>query len=119
MPSPIASRALWIAERTPVTEALATDAMRRFGGFLERVIADGQDREAREQCLIASWQAGVVLTAGTALHHKLAHVLGGFGLPHAETHAIILPRVTRSISNRHRTPSRALPMRWAAIPPTD
>lgn len=87
--------ALWIAERTPVTEALATDAMRRFGGFLERVIADGHDREAREQCLIASWQAGVVLTAGTALHHKLAHVLGGFGLPHAETHAIILPRVTR------------------------
>ncbi|MBA3904752.1 MAG: maleylacetate reductase, partial [Rhodocyclaceae bacterium] len=23
------------------------------------------------------------------------HVLGGFGLPHAETHAIILPQVTR------------------------
>jgi maleylacetate reductase len=27
-----------------------------------------------------------------ALHHKLCHVLGGgFGLPHAETHAVILP----------------------------
>jgi maleylacetate reductase len=27
-----------------------------------------------------------------ALHHKLAHVLGGsFGLPHAETHAVLLP----------------------------
>jgi maleylacetate reductase len=26
-----------------------------------------------------------------ALHHKLCHVLGGFGLPHAETHAIVLP----------------------------
>ena len=36
-----------------------------------------------------------MLTAGTALHHKLAHVLGGLGLPHAETHAIILPHVTR------------------------
>jgi alcohol dehydrogenase class IV len=36
-----------------------------------------------------------VLTAGTALHHKLAHVLGGLGLPHAQTHAIILPHVTR------------------------
>ena len=87
--------ALWIAERTPVTEALATDAMRRFGGYLSRVIADGSDREARAQCLIGAWQAGVVLTAGTALHHKLAHVLGGLGLPHAETHAIILPRVAR------------------------
>ena len=27
-----------------------------------------------------------------ALHHKLCHVLGGsFGLPHAETHAVMLP----------------------------
>ena len=27
-----------------------------------------------------------------ALHHKLCHVLGGsFGLPHAETHAVVLP----------------------------
>jgi maleylacetate reductase len=36
-----------------------------------------------------------VLTAGTGLQHKLAHVLGGLGLPHAETHAIILPHVAR------------------------
>jgi alcohol dehydrogenase class IV len=29
-----------------------------------------------------------------ALHHKLCHVLGGaFDLPHAETHAIVLPHV--------------------------
>ncbi len=59
------------------------------------MIADGSDREARAQCLIAAWLAGTVLSAGTALHHKLAHVLGGLGLPHAETHAIILPHVTR------------------------
>jgi maleylacetate reductase len=25
------------------------------------------------------------------LHHKLAHVLGGRGLPHARTHAVLLP----------------------------
>ena len=30
-----------------------------------------------------------------ALHHKLCHALGGsFGLPHAETHAIVLPHAT-------------------------
>jgi maleylacetate reductase len=86
---------LWIDERTPVTEALATEAMRRFAGNLPRVVADGADREARTQCLIGAWLAGTVLSAGTALHHKLAHVLGGLGLPHAETHAIILPHVTR------------------------
>src|SRR2546429_9582837 len=60
-----------------------------------RVVADGTDREARAECLVAAWLAGVVLASGTALQHKLAHVLGGLGLPHAEAHAIILPHVTR------------------------
>ena len=86
---------LWIPERTPFTEALATDAIARFASYLPRVVADGEDREARAECLIAAWLAGTVLTTGTGLHHKLAHVLGGLGLPHAETHSIILPHVTR------------------------
>jgi maleylacetate reductase len=86
---------LWIANRTPVNVALATDALRRFAIYLPRVVSNGDDRDAREQCLVAAWLAGTVLTGGTALHHKLAHVLGGLGLPHAETHAILLPHVTR------------------------
>jgi maleylacetate reductase len=90
-----AVEALWIASRTPVNVALATEALCRFAVYLPRVVNDGADREAREQCLIAAWLAGTVLTGGTALHHKLAHVLGGLGLPHAETHAILLPHVTR------------------------
>ena len=85
----------WADGRTPVTMALASEAMRRFAKNLPAVVADGSDREARAQCLIAAWLAGTVLSAGTALHHKLAHVLGGLGLPHAETHAIMLPHVTR------------------------
>src|SRR2546429_10002669 len=60
-----------------------------------RVVADGTDREARAECLVAAWLAGVVLASGTGLQHKLAHVLGGLGLPHAETPAIILPHVMR------------------------
>jgi maleylacetate reductase len=86
---------LWVAARTPLLVALATDAAGRFGKNLPRVVADGSDREARAQCLAAAWLAGVVLNAGTGLQHKLAHVLGGLGLPHAETHAIILPHVAR------------------------
>ena len=86
---------LWVSDRTPFLTALASDATRRFAEHLPRVIADGSDRDARAECLIAAWLAGTVLTAGTALQHKLAHVLGGLGLPHAETHAIILPHVTR------------------------
>lgn len=86
---------LWIAERTPVSVAMASEALRRFARALPAVVADGDDVAARGECLAAAWLAGIVLTAGTALHHKLAHVLGGLGLPHAQTHAIILPHVTR------------------------
>jgi maleylacetate reductase len=86
---------LWVSERTPITEAYATEALRRFVAALPRVVRDGSDRAARADCLAASWLAGAVLSAGTALHHKLAHVLGGLGLPHAETHAVMLPHVMR------------------------
>jgi maleylacetate reductase len=86
---------LWIPERTPFTVALATDALARWAMNLTRVVAAPDDREARGECLVAAWLSGTVLTTGTGLHHKLAHVLGGLSLPHAETHAIILPHVTR------------------------
>jgi alcohol dehydrogenase class IV len=36
-----------------------------------------------------------ISTTSVALHHKLCHVLGGFGLPHAETHSIVLPHAMR------------------------
>jgi maleylacetate reductase len=86
---------LWVPERTPYLEALASEAARRFMHWLPRIVAAGTDREARAECLAAAWLAGVVLAAGTGLQHKLAHVLGGLGLPHAETHAVILPHVAR------------------------
>jgi maleylacetate reductase len=87
--------ALWVDTRTPVTVGLATEAARRFGKSLSAVVADGANVAARAECLVGAWLAGTVLSSGTALHHKLAHVLGGLGLPHAETHAIMLPHVMR------------------------
>jgi maleylacetate reductase len=85
----------WAEGRTPVTLALASEAMRRFANNLPTVVADGADRDARGECLIAAWLSGTVLSVSNGLQHKLAHVLGGLGLPHAETHAIILPHVMR------------------------
>ena len=55
---------LWVADRTPFLVALATDAARRFAGHLPRVVADGSDREARGECLVAAWLAGIVLAPG-------------------------------------------------------
>jgi maleylacetate reductase len=86
---------LLVPDRTPVTVALAMEAVRRFTTALPKAVADGNDHESRGECLVAAWLAGTVLNAGTWLQHKLAHVLGGLGLPHAETHAIILPHTAR------------------------
>jgi maleylacetate reductase len=85
----------WADGRTPVTLALASEAMRRFAKNLPVVVGNGSDRNARSECLIGAWLAGTVLSVSNGLQHKLAHVLGGLGLPHAETHAIILPHVMR------------------------
>jgi maleylacetate reductase len=87
--------AFWVPDRTPVTTALAAEALRLLVPQLPRAVADGSDKSARGACLAAAWLAGAALGAGTGLHHKLAHVLGGFGLPHAEAHAVILPHVAR------------------------
>lgn len=85
----------WADGRTPVTLALASEAMRRFGRNLPAVVSNGDDRDARGECFVAAWLSGTVLSVSNGLQHKLAHALGGLGLPHAEAHAIILPHVTR------------------------
>jgi maleylacetate reductase len=48
---------------------------------------------ARSDALFGACACGNCLgTVGMSLHHKLCNVLGGrFDLPHAETHAVILP----------------------------
>jgi maleylacetate reductase len=110
---------LFVPERTPVTEALAAEAARRFARALPRVVADGADKEARAECLTAAWLAGSVLNAGTWLTHKLAHVLGGLGLPHAETHAAILPHTARFCLAAAPAARARLAQAFAADDPAD
>ena len=62
---------------------------------LPSIAADPTDRAGRSLALRGTWLCGVCLgTTTMSLHHKLCHVLGGtFDLPHARTHAMILPYV--------------------------
>ena len=55
---------------------------------------DPRDREARARRALRrlAVRRGARRRIGMALHHKLCHTLGGtFDLPHAETHAVVLP----------------------------
>ena len=88
-----AAEALYAENRTPASDALAMKGLEAFVSGLPRVLQAPDDLEAREQTLRGAWACGTVLgQVGMGLHHKLCHSLGGsFDLPHAPTHAVILP----------------------------
>src|SRR5690606_453364 len=62
---------------------------------LPRMLDRPGSLDAVSEALRGAWLAGICLgTVGMALHHKLCHTLGGMlNLPHADTHAILLPHV--------------------------
>ena len=85
----------WVPERNPVTTSMAADAIRVIIEALGPVMVDPDDITARGWLLFGAYRAGVVLaSAGTALHHRASHVLGGrFGLDHAGMNSALLPHV--------------------------
>jgi len=88
--------ALWVPGADPVTSAIAEEGVRTLAAGLPRVVAAPGVLDARADVLVGAYLAGVSLaSAGTGLHHKLAHVLGGtFDLPHADVHSVLLPYTT-------------------------
>jgi alcohol dehydrogenase class IV len=85
--------ALYSVDANPVIDLLAEQGIAVLARALPRIVADPGDRAARADALYGAWACGTCLGAvGMALHHKLCHTLGGsFDLPHAETHAVVLP----------------------------
>ena len=85
--------ALYAAERTEKTDAMAAQALAALSTGLRDLRASATSFEARSELLYGAWVAGSCLGAvGMGLHHKLCHTLGGsFGLPHAPTHTVVLP----------------------------
>jgi maleylacetate reductase len=87
--------ALYAADASPASSLFAEDGIRRLARSLPVVMRAPHDITARADALAGAHLAGRSLDmTSMGLHHKLCHVLGGsFGLPHAETHAAILPYV--------------------------
>ncbi|MGO4956968.1 maleylacetate reductase [Luteococcus sp. Sow4_B9] len=86
---------LWAPATDPIAQALALEGARALSGALPRIVDEPGNLDARGQCLYGAYLAAVSFaTAGSGLHHKICHVLGGtFNLPHAQTHAVVLPHV--------------------------
>lgn len=90
-----AVEALYAPDVDPLTCMAAEEAIRLLARGLRALVDAPRDLDTRSELLYAAHLAGTCLaSARMGLHHKLCHVLGGsFGLPHAATHAVLLPHV--------------------------
>src|SRR5690349_19582001 len=86
---------LWAPNADPINAAFAAEGIRSLAEGLPKVVADPMDLDGREHALYAAYlSATAFASAGSGLHHKICHVLGGkYNLPHAQTHATVLPYV--------------------------
>jgi maleylacetate reductase len=87
--------AMWGPRADPIDQALAGEGIRGLAAGLPQVAADGSSIDGIERTLYGAYLAAVSFaSAGSGMHHKICHVLGGmFNLPHAQTHAVVLPHV--------------------------
>src|SRR5690606_4920270 len=80
----------------PVAEAIALDGLERAVGHIRKAVADGSDRTARWQMMMAALQGGLTFQKGLGAIHALSHPLGGLkrvSLHHGTLNAILLPFV--------------------------
>ncbi|GAA4182053.1 maleylacetate reductase [Gryllotalpicola koreensis] len=84
----------WAPRADPINRAMGTEGLGALVGGL-RALPSGEI-DAVEQTLYGAYLAAVAFaSAGSGMHHKICHVLGGrFGLNHAELHAVVLGYVT-------------------------
>jgi alcohol dehydrogenase class IV len=87
--------AMWGPRVDPIDRALAGEGIRALAAGLPLVAGRGSSLPGIERMLYGGYLAAVAFaSAGSGMHHKICHVLGGmFDLPHAQTHAVVLPYV--------------------------
>jgi maleylacetate reductase len=94
-----AAEGLYAPDGNPLMTLMASAGMTAIASalplFAEVATPDAVPPQAREEALYGAWLCGMVLgNVRMGLHHKLCHTLGGaFNLPHAATHAVVLPHV--------------------------
>ena len=83
--------------KNPISDGLATAALALLGANLPKVLASGQDLEARTAMLQGSLMAGMAfVNASVAAIHALAYPLGArFHIPHGHANALVMAPVIR------------------------
>ncbi len=82
----------------PPAEGIAFEGLRRAMGHIERVVADGSDREARWEMMMAAMMGAMSFQKGLGAVHAISHPLGGMQEPrlhHGTLNAVVMPAVLR------------------------
>jgi alcohol dehydrogenase class IV len=87
--------AFYAPRANPICSLMAEEGVRALAAGAPAAVERGDDLDARSLTLYGAYLAGAAFaSAGSGLHHKICHALGGaFDLPHAEMHTIVLPYV--------------------------
>ncbi|CAM3945269.1 maleylacetate reductase [Tsukamurella ocularis] len=95
--------AMWGPRADPIDRALAEEAIRALRAGLLGLVGEAgaatdpaaEHPDPVEETLYGAYlSATAFASAGSGMHHKICHVLGGlYDLPHAQTHAVVLPHV--------------------------
>jgi maleylacetate reductase len=86
---------MWAPNSDPLNRTLAEEGLRSIASALPALVASASDTEAIGNMQYGAYVSAVAFaSAGSGLHHKICHVLGGaYDLPHAQTHSAVLPQV--------------------------
>jgi 4-hydroxybutyrate dehydrogenase len=82
----------------PPAEAIALDGGVRVVKYLERAVANGGDREARWNMMMAAMEGAMAFQKGLGAVHAMSHPLGGLPgltLHHGTLNAVVMPAVLR------------------------
>jgi 4-hydroxybutyrate dehydrogenase len=84
----------------PPAEAVGLDGLRRAFkmGYLEKAVADGQDKDARYNMMMAASEGAMAFIKGLGAVHSMSHACGRIKelkLHHGTLNAVILPAVLR------------------------
>jgi alcohol dehydrogenase class IV len=99
--------------RNPTSDLLALDAIRKIAAYLPRAWRDAEDREARNEMMLAAHHAGIAFcNSSVALVHAMSRPIGAnFGIAHGASNAMLLSVVMAytapAMPNRFRTIAEA------------
>ena len=87
---------------SPLAKKMSLDAVKLVYENLETAYRDGNNKEARENMLLASYYAGVAINNNFIGYvHAIAHGIGGlYGVTHGKANAVILPYVLEAFGKK-------------------